>query len=240
MTPQDSKIFRPWDKSDRNDAVSSLYNAAWTLILEPSSRRLTQTSPSVTSSSDVTTPSNATITSSTTSSSTESNVSLSHFISKSNVTRDVESASHLTSPSNSNAAATAAAHLHHHHIQHSFNSRSSPVIDPILSAFPSVASATSFNAAVAAVTAAAASGHSSVGSLASLIASNASSSSSPGNMKKQRPKRFHCPHCQIAFSNQGQLRGHVRIHTGERPFVCDHDGCGKSFTRNEELTRHKR
>lgn len=28
--------------------------------------------------------------------------------------------------------------------------------------------------------------------------------------RRQRPKRFHCPHCHIAFSNQGQLRGHVR------------------------------
>lgn len=27
---------------------------------------------------------------------------------------------------------------------------------------------------------------------------------------------------------------------GERPFVCDHPNCGKSFTRNEELTRHRR
>jgi hypothetical protein len=34
-------------------------------------------------------------------------------------------------------------------------------------------------------------------------------------VKRQRPKRFHCPHCQVAFSNNGQLRGHVRIHTGE-------------------------
>lgn len=28
--------------------------------------------------------------------------------------------------------------------------------------------------------------------------------------------------------------------TGERPFKCDAKDCGKSFTRNEELTRHKR
>lgn len=34
------------------------------------------------------------------------------------------------------------------------------------------------------------------------------------SQKKQRPKRFQCPHCQVSFSNNGQLRGHVRIHTG--------------------------
>lgn len=43
-------------------------------------------------------------------------------------------------------------------------------------------------------------------------------------VKKQRPKRFPCPHCQVAFSNNGQLKGHVRIHTGNYligiSFVC--------------------
>jgi len=33
--------------------------------------------------------------------------------------------------------------------------------------------------------------------------------------KKQRPKRFQCPHCQVSFSNNGQLKGHIRIHTGK-------------------------
>ncbi|CAG4970837.1 unnamed protein product [Colias eurytheme] len=60
------------------------------------------------------------------------------------------------------------------------------------------------------------------------------------NARKQRPKKYKCPHCNVGFSNNGQLKGHVRIHTGERPFKCDEKDCGKTFTRNEELTRHKR
>ncbi|XP_054728520.1 Krueppel-like factor 13 [Anastrepha obliqua] len=60
------------------------------------------------------------------------------------------------------------------------------------------------------------------------------------NARKQRPKKFRCPQCEVAFSNNGQLKGHIRIHTGERPFKCHVESCGKTFTRNEELTRHKR
>ncbi|XP_018335520.1 Krueppel-like factor 9 [Agrilus planipennis] len=60
------------------------------------------------------------------------------------------------------------------------------------------------------------------------------------NSRKQRPKKYKCPHCDVGFSNNGQLKGHIRIHTGERPFRCDEKNCGKTFTRNEELTRHKR
>lgn len=33
-------------------------------------------------------------------------------------------------------------------------------------------------------------------------------------MKKMRPKKHSCPHCSMAFSNGGQLTGHIRIHTG--------------------------
>ncbi|XP_047539905.1 zinc finger protein 148 [Vanessa atalanta] len=60
------------------------------------------------------------------------------------------------------------------------------------------------------------------------------------NARKQRPKKYKCPHCNVGFSNNGQLKGHIRIHTGERPFKCEEKNCGKTFTRNEELTRHRR
>lgn len=30
------------------------------------------------------------------------------------------------------------------------------------------------------------------------------------------------------------------VKLGERPFKCDDKTCGKTFTRNEELTRHRR
>lgn len=34
------------------------------------------------------------------------------------------------------------------------------------------------------------------------------------NARKQRPKKYKCPHCNVGFSNNGQLKGHIRIHTG--------------------------
>jgi Zinc finger, C2H2 type len=37
--------------------------------------------------------------------------------------------------------------------------------------------------------------------------------------RKQRPKKYRCPHCNVAFSNNGQLRGHIRIHTGEYSYL---------------------
>ena len=77
---------------------------------------------------------------------------------------------------------------------------------------------------------------------ADLLMANLKKSHQIQHFKKNRPKKFVCTvgQCDSSFANNGQLKNHIRSHTGERPFACDHPNCNKRFTRNEELTRHKK
>ncbi|XP_073700358.1 uncharacterized protein [Garra rufa] len=51
-------------------------------------------------------------------------------------------------------------------------------------------------------------------------------------------KHYECSHCEMRFSQSGQLKAHERIHTGEKTYACDQ--CGKSFKQATTLKLHLR
>lgn len=49
-----------------------------------------------------------------------------------------------------------------------------------------------------------------------------------------------CPRNGRPFKAKYKLVNHIRVHTGEKPFPCPFQGCGKVFARSENLKIHKR
>ncbi|KAJ4293761.1 hypothetical protein N0V88_005269 [Collariella sp. IMI 366227] len=54
------------------------------------------------------------------------------------------------------------------------------------------------------------------------------------------PKAFPCSECGKPFARRSDLSRHERIHTGDRPHVCDYPGCEKRFIQRSALTVHQR
>ncbi|XP_058447832.1 zinc finger protein 320-like isoform X1 [Malaya genurostris] len=50
--------------------------------------------------------------------------------------------------------------------------------------------------------------------------------------------KYKCEHCNKPFRDNGLLKRHVRIHTGEKPFECRK--CGKCFNHETNFQNHKR
>ena len=49
---------------------------------------------------------------------------------------------------------------------------------------------------------------------------------------------FKCQECGKKFKRKEHLRDHIRVHTGERFFICDL--CMKTFSTRGSLNRHKK
>ncbi|XP_076249158.1 uncharacterized protein LOC143188657 [Calliopsis andreniformis] len=57
------------------------------------------------------------------------------------------------------------------------------------------------------------------------------------NWKRNKTMHY-CPYCHKSFDRPWVLKGHLRLHTGERPFECP--VCHKSFADRSNLRAHQR
>ncbi|ORZ10481.1 hypothetical protein BCR42DRAFT_333749 [Absidia repens] len=47
-----------------------------------------------------------------------------------------------------------------------------------------------------------------------------------------------CQRGEKPFTKRHKMHNHLRVHTGERPYICMEEGCGKRFARPDSLSTH--
>ncbi|KAL1743857.1 hypothetical protein HDZ31DRAFT_64665 [Schizophyllum fasciatum] len=52
--------------------------------------------------------------------------------------------------------------------------------------------------------------------------------------------KYECTYCGKGFNRPSSLKIHLNSHTGEKPFVCPVEGCGRSFSVLSNMRRHAR
>lgn len=58
----------------------------------------------------------------------------------------------------------------------------------------------------------------------------------PRTAADDTPKKFQCRQCHYSTNIMTNLRHHVRVHSGERPFKCT--DCGKGFIQKIQMIKH--
>jgi len=61
-----------------------------------------------------------------------------------------------------------------------------------------------------------------------------------GHHQGQKPHVCCHPGCGKSFLRPAHLLIHNRIHTGEKPFMCEFEGCGKRWNQKSALKQHMR
>ncbi|KAJ1928032.1 hypothetical protein FBU59_007162, partial [Linderina macrospora] len=61
-----------------------------------------------------------------------------------------------------------------------------------------------------------------------------------GQSSTSQRKRYLCTVCQKMFARPSTLATHMHSHTGEKPYECTWDSCGKRFSVMSNLRRHQR
>ena len=60
------------------------------------------------------------------------------------------------------------------------------------------------------------------------------------NVAHLRIRAHECPVCQKKMASKQNVKEHLYIHTGEKPFQCPLPTCGKRFRQASHLAFHKR
>src|SRR3546814_148018 len=60
-----------------------------------------------------------------------------------------------------------------------------------------------------------------------------------GGVLLQRPYVCEHPECGRTFTRSDHLKRHLAVHTGEKQFVCDFEGCDMAFYEPSHLKRHR-